>query len=96
MEKVFHKCLKNTIDLLSFYGEHFYGIVVIYKTVEKKNPFFNKHIYIYIWVTDILKFYEVYFVHIVKVCFVLKNSQYVCIPLHMHKTLPTFENKKKQ
>lgn len=40
MEKVFHKCLKNTIDLLSFYREHFYGIVVIYETVEKKKSIF--------------------------------------------------------
>ena len=63
---------------------------------SKKKIHFLTNISIYIWVTDILKFYEVYFVHIVKVCFVLKNSQYVCIPLHMHKTLPTFENKKKQ
>ena len=37
-----------------------------------------------------------YFVHIVKVCFVLKNSDYAYIPPYKHKTLPTLGNKKEQ
>ena len=50
----------------------------------------------YMWVTEILKFYEFYFVHIVKVCFVLKNSHDICILPYMHKTLPTLGNEKEQ
>ena len=38
-----------------------------------------------------------YFVHVLKVCFVIKNH-YACayIPLYMHKTLPTLGNEKEQ
>ena len=50
----------------------------------------------YMWVTEILKFYGFYFVHIVKVCFVLKNSHDICILPYMHKTLPTLGNEKEQ
>ena len=37
-----------------------------------------------------------YFVHIVKVCFVLKNYYYAYIPPYMHKTLPALGNVKEQ
>ena len=37
-----------------------------------------------------------YFVHIVKVCFVFKNSYYAYIPPYMNKTLPTLGNEKEQ
>ena len=47
-------------------------------------------------VTDILKFCEVFFVHIVKVCFVFKNSHYAYISPYMHKILPALENEKGQ
>ena len=51
---------------------------LIYENVEKKDSFQNKHIHI--WVTDILKFYDV-FVHILKVLSVFKNSCYAYSPL---------------
>ena len=68
-----HKRLKNTIDLLLFYGEHFYGFLQsgLWKR-QKKTPFHNKHIYIYgsqtFWC-----FMKFYFAHIVRVCFVFKK-----------------------
>ena len=34
---------------------------VIYENVEKKKTFISKQTYLEIWVTDILKFYEVLF-----------------------------------
>ena len=44
-----HNYLKNAIDLLLFYKEHFYMDFqkVIYETSKKKHSFHNKHIYIY-------------------------------------------------
>ena len=44
-----HKRLKNTIDLLLFYGEHFYGFSEsdLWKRQKEKHSFHNKHIYIY-------------------------------------------------
>ena len=68
---------------------------VIYENV-KKNPFISQHTYLYVWVTDILKFYKFYFDHIVKVCFVFKKQSYVYILPYMYKTLPTLENEKEQ
>ena len=37
-----------------------------------------------------------YFVDIVKICFVFKNSNYAYIPPYMPKTLSTLENGKEQ
>ena len=68
---------------------------VIYENVKKK-PFISQHTYLYVWVTDILKFYKFYFDHIVKVCFVFKKQSYVYILPYMYKTLPTIENEKEQ
>ena len=57
-----HKGLKNTIDLLLFYGEHFYGFSESdLRKRRKNNIHFTTNISIYIRVTDILKFYEVLF-----------------------------------
>ena len=40
---------------------------------------------------------RIYFVHIVKVCFVfMLNSHYAYIPPYMNKTLPTLGNEKEQ
>ena len=64
------------------------------KTSEKNIPFLT-NISIYA-VTDILKFLKFYFVHIVKVCFVFKNSDYAYISPYMNKTLPTLGNEKEQ
>ena len=62
-----HKCLKNTMDLLLFYGEYFYGFSESdLRKRRKKNIHFNisnKHICIYgsrtFW-----SFMKFYFVHI--------------------------------
>ena len=57
-----YKCLKITIDLLLFYGEHFYGFSGSdLRKRRKNNIHFTTNISIYIRVTDILKFYEVLF-----------------------------------
>ena len=71
---------------------------VIYGDVEKitKNKNSSQETYLDIRVTDILKFYEVYFVHIVNVCFAFKNSHYAYIPTYMDKTLPILGNEKEQ
>ena len=61
------------------------------KTLKK--TFISKPTYLYIQTIDILKFY---FVRIVKVCFVFKNSHYVYILPRMHKALPTLGNEKEQ
>ena len=67
---------------------------VIHENIEKK-LFHNKRIYIYgsqtFW-----SFMKFYFVHILKVCSVFKNSRYAYIPLYRHKTLPTFGNEKEK
>ena len=90
-----HAYLKNTTGLLLFNREHFYGYSEIdHKNVEKK-PFISQQTYLYI-VTDILKFYEDSFVHIVKVCFVFKKQSFCLYSLYMHKILPTSGNKKEQ
>ena len=56
-----HKHLKNTMDLLLFYRKHFYGFLEsdLWKH-WKKNPILQQT-YLYMQVTDILKFYEVLF-----------------------------------
>ena len=67
---------------------------VTYENVEKKH--FITNISIYIWSQTICSFMKFYFVHIVKVCFVLKNSYYSYIPMYINKTLLTLGNKKEQ
>ena len=64
------------------------------ENVEKKH--FITNIYIYIQSQTICSFMKFYFVHIVKVCFVLKNSYYSYIPMYINKTLLTLGNKKEQ
>ena len=55
----------------------------------------NVHKQIYIGVTDILKFYEV-FVHIGKVDSVFKKQRFCLYSLYMHETLPKLGNEKEQ
>ena len=62
------------------------------KKKKKKTPV---HKQIYIGVTDISKFYEV-FVHIVKVDSVFKKQRFCLYSLYMHETLPTLGNEKEQ
>ena len=45
-------------------------IIIIIIIIEK---WFSQQTYLHMWVTDILKFYEVFFVHIAKICFVFKK-----------------------
>ena len=68
--------MKNTIDLLLFYTEHFYEFSGsdLWKSWKKQqHSFHNKHIYIYRSQTywSFMKFYSV---HIVKACFVFKKQ----------------------
>ena len=96
-----HKHVKNTIDLLLIYREHFYGFSErdLWKRWKKKHLFHNSR-YLYIRVTDILKFYEVLFCTYCKGLFCLKKqswrlySSVVYIPPYMHKTLSTLGNVK--
>ena len=55
------KDLKNKIDQLLFYGEHFYGFLESDLWQLQKKAFISQQTYLYIWVTNILKFYEVLF-----------------------------------
>ena len=66
---------------------------MIYENVEKN---ISQQTYLYIRVTDILKFYEVLFCTYCKGFLSLKNSHYAYIPPYMHKTLPTLGNEKEQ
>ena len=94
-----HEHLKNTIYLLLFYGEHFYGFWEsdFRKCREKKNTFISQQTYLYMQVTGISKFYEVLLCAYCKGLFcLLKNSHYAYIPPYMHKTLPTLGNEKEQ
>ena len=61
----------------------------------KKNIHFTTNISVYT-ITDILKFYGNLFCTYCNSFCVFKNSHYAYIPLHMHKTLPTFGNEKEQ
>ena len=62
------KRLKNTsLDLLLFYGEHFYGFLKS-DLWKRRNKITNISVYT---VTDILKFYEVLFCTYVKGLFCL-------------------------
>ena len=87
-----YKHLRNTIDRL-FYREHFHGFSEcdLWKHWEKK--IHNKHMYI-CGSQKFWSFMKFYFVHIVKVCFVLKNSHHIYTPLYMHKIIPNQEMRK--
>ena len=92
-----HKRLQNTIDLLLFYGEHFYRFSESDLRIRQKKTFISQQTYLYIQATDILKFYEVLFRTYFKgLFFSLKNSYYAYIPLYMHKKLPKLWNEKEQ
>ena len=91
-----HNRLKNTIDLLLFYREHFYGFLKsdLWKRPNKKKHFItSKCIYM---VTDILKFDEVLFCTLSRFVLSLKNSYYAYIPPYMNKRLSTLGNEKEQ
>ena len=84
-----HKRLKNTIDLLLFYGEHFYGFSKsdLWKRRNKKKlSFYNKHF-------EVLWSLVLYILW--RFVLPLKNSYYDYIP-YMNKTLPTLGNEKEQ
>ena len=69
---------------------------VIYENVGKKpHSFHNQQICIYRSQT-FWSFMKFHFVHIVKVYFVFKNSNYAYIPPYIHKTLPALVNEKEQ
>ena len=69
---------------------------------SKKNPFISQHAYLYVWVTDILKFsevvcYEAFWSFILQMfALFLESSHYAYSPLYMHKTLPILRNEKEQ
>ena len=69
---------------------------VIHENVGKRKTFTSQQTYLYIPVTDILKFYEVLFCTYCKDFLSLKNSHYAYIPPYMHKTLQTSGNEKEQ
>ena len=72
-----HKHLKNVIDLLLFYEEHFHGFSESDLWKRRKKTFISQHIYLY--ESQIFQsFMKLYFVHIVKVCFVFKK-QSLCL-----------------
>ena len=86
-------CVCNCMHLKEQYVDFW---KVIYKNIEKKHSFHNKHIYI-IQVTDTLSFYEVLFCTYCKGLFLsLTNSCSAYISLYMYKTLPTLRNEKEQ
>ena len=66
--------------------------------MSTERTFISQQTYLYIQVTDILKFYKVLFCTYCKGLFflTLKNSHYAYIPLHMHQTIPTLGNEKEQ
>ena len=61
-----------------------------------KETFISQQAYLYLWVTDILKFSEVLFCTYCKGLLSLRNSHYAYVPPYMHKTLPTLGNEKEQ
>ena len=82
-----HKRLKNTIDLLLLYGDHFHIFLESYlRKHQKKHSFHNKHIYIYRSQT-FWSFIKFYFVDLVHFVYILKSSHYAYILPHMHKSL---------
>ena len=86
-----YKHLRNTIDRL-FHREHFHGFLEcdLWKHWEKK---ITTNICIYVGHRN-LEVSKFYFVHIVKVCFVLKNSHHIYTPLYVHKIIPNQEMRK--
>ena len=80
-----------------FYREHFLGFSERDLWKLRKKTFISQQTYLYIYGSQTFwSFMKFYFVHIVKVCFVFKNSHYAYIPPYMHKTLPTLGNEKEQ
>ena len=67
---------------------------LIYENVEKKKTFISQ-VYLYLRVTDILKFSEVLF-WTYWFDLSLRNSHYAYLTPYMHKTLPTLGNEKEQ
>ena len=88
-----HKRLKNTIDLLLFYGEHFYGSLVSDLWKPRKKTYHNKQIYgqrhFYVLWSFILYILQRFVLS-------LKHNHYAYTPPYMHKTLPTLGNEKEQ
>ena len=66
---------------------------VIYENVEKGHSFHNKHIYIGSSQT-FWSFMKFYLLHLLKVCFVFKNSHYAYIHPYMHNVPTTLRNEK--
>ena len=65
------------------------------KTLRKKKTFSLQETQLYKQVTEISKFYEVFFRTYCKGLFCpLKNSHHGDIPPYMHKTLPRLGNEK--
>ena len=72
---------------------------MIYENIEKKHIHFTTQtsICMGVWVTDILKFYEVvFYTYCTGYVLSLKNSHYPYIPPYMHKTFPAIGNEKEQ
>ena len=70
---------------------------MIHENINLKETFIAQQTYLYIQVTDILKFYEVLFcTYFSQFVLFLKNSHLAYIPPYMHKTLPTLGNEKEQ
>ena len=82
-----------------FYGEHFHGFLEsdLWKRWKKSIHFiYISNISINISSQTFWSFMKFYFVHVVKVCFVFKNSFYAYIPPYTNKTLPKLGNEKEQ
>ena len=85
-----HKRLKNTVDLLLFYGEYFYGCLESDLGKEKRNIHFITNISIYTGSQTFWSFMSVWYI------LSLKDSYYAYIPLYMNWILPTSGNEKEQ
>ena len=89
------------------WGRYFWIGLILWRTLwwifgkwfmkmSKGKTFISRQTYLYIQVTNFLKFYEVLFCKYCKGLLSLKNNRYACIPLYVHKTLPTLGNEKEQ
>ena len=87
-----HKRVKNTVDLLLLYGEHFYGFSKsdLWK-LREKNIHFTRNISIYTG----YRYFEVLW-SLWRFVLSLKNSHYAYIAPYMYKILPTLGNEKQQ
>ena len=93
-----HKHLKNTVDIMLFYGGYFYGFLEYDLWKRRKKTFISQQ-YIYIYILGhrhfkVLWIFILYILH--RFVLSLKNSHYGYIPLYIHKTLPTLGNEKEQ